>query len=76
MPFAAVLCLCSFVGAQENQQQTKEAIRISVDRVNGGVMVTDHSGHFVEGLRREDFHVSRLRSLPSANCDSISVLVL
>jgi len=28
-----------------------------VDRVNVGVIVTDSRGHFVEGLRREDFHL-------------------
>lgn len=52
-----VLCLCSFAEAQENQQQSKQTIQVSVDRVNVGVIVTDHSGHFVEGLRREEFRV-------------------
>lgn len=52
-----VLCVCSFAEAQENQQQLNQTIRVSVDRVNVGVIVTDHSGHFVEGLRREDFRV-------------------
>src|SRR5437870_10494691 len=51
----AVSCVCSFVEAQENPQ--KPTIRVGVDRVNVGVIVTDHSGHFVEGLRREDFRV-------------------
>jgi Ca-activated chloride channel homolog len=55
--FAAALCLCSFAEAQENPEQPKQTIRVSVDRVNVGVIVTDHSGHFVEGLRREDFRV-------------------
>jgi hypothetical protein len=27
------------------------------DRVNVGVIVTDLRGHFVEGLRREHFHI-------------------
>jgi VWFA-related protein len=49
------LCVCSFAQAQENQQQPTQTIRVSVDRVNVGVIVTDHNGHFVEGLRREDF---------------------
>ena len=51
----AVSCVCSFVEAQENPQ--KPTIRVGVDRVNVGVIVTDHSGHFVEGLRREDFRI-------------------
>jgi len=55
--FPALLCGCSLAGAQENPQQPKQTIHVSVDRVNVGVIVTDHSGHFVEGLRREDFHV-------------------
>src|SRR5216683_2094708 len=54
---AAVHCVCSFAEAQENQQKPNQTIRVKVDRVNVGVIVTDHSGHFVEGLRREDFHL-------------------
>src|SRR5712664_4205995 len=54
---AAVLCVRSFAEAQENQQQPNQTIRVKVDRVNVGVIVTDHRGHFVEGLRREDFHL-------------------
>jgi Ca-activated chloride channel family protein len=55
--FSAVLYAFPFAVAQENSQQPKQAIHVSVDRVNLGVIVTDHSGHFVEGLRREDFRV-------------------
>ncbi len=55
--FPAGLWACSFADAQENPQQPKETIRVSVDRVNVGVVVTDSQGHFVEGLPREDFHV-------------------
>jgi len=55
--FPAALCVCSFAGPQENPQPPKQTIRVSVDRVNIGVIVTDLHGHFVEGLRREDFHV-------------------
>src|SRR5260370_3328886 len=54
---AAVLCVCCSEEAQEYQQQPNQTIRVKVDRVNVGVIVTDHSGHFVEGLRREDFHL-------------------
>ena len=34
-----------------------EPIRVSVDRVNVGVLVTDPSGKFAEGLQRENFHI-------------------
>ena len=54
---SAVFYACSLTVAQENPQQPKQTIRVSVDRVNVGVIVTDQSGHFVEGLRREDFHI-------------------
>ena len=37
--------------------QQSEPIRVSVDRVNVGVLVTDPSGKFAEGLRRENFHI-------------------
>ncbi len=55
--FPALLCACPFASAQENPQQPKQTIHVSVDRVDVGVIVTDHSGHFVEGLRREDFRI-------------------
>ena len=53
----AALCACTLAEAQDNLQQPQQTIRVSVDRVNVGVIVTDARGHFVEGLRREDFHV-------------------
>jgi Ca-activated chloride channel homolog len=34
-----------------------EPIRVSVDRVNVGVLVTDPSGKFAEGLQRNNFHI-------------------
>src|ERR1700722_8585869 len=37
--------------------QQSEPIRVSVDRVNVGVLVTDPSGKFAEGLQRENFHI-------------------
>jgi VWFA-related protein len=37
--------------------QQPEAIRISVDRVSVGVLVTDPSGKFAEGLQRSNFHI-------------------
>jgi Ca-activated chloride channel family protein len=53
----AVLCVCTLAEAQDNPEQPQQTIRVSVDRVNVGVIVTDARGHFVEGLRREDFQV-------------------
>jgi len=55
--FAGVLWLAPLECAQENPQENPQAIRIHVERVNVGVIVTDSNGKFVEGLRREDFHV-------------------
>src|SRR5438552_16926917 len=55
--FSAVSCVPPLAVAQENPQQPKQTIHVSVDRINVGVIVTDHSGHFVEGLSREDFRV-------------------
>lgn len=37
--------------------QTVPNIRVNVDRVNVGVLVTDSQGQFVGGLHRESFHV-------------------
>jgi VWFA-related protein len=47
----------AFPHSQEPAAPAAEPIRVSVDRVNVGVIVTDSSGKFAEGLRREDFHV-------------------
>src|SRR2546426_4031002 len=55
--FAAPLCAFRPCDSQQNSQEQAQAIRINVDRVNVGVIVTDASGHFVESLHREDFHV-------------------
>jgi len=38
-------------------QQPAPPIRVSVNRVNVGVTVTDRTGHFIEGLHREDFQL-------------------
>jgi Ca-activated chloride channel homolog len=38
-------------------QEPPQPIQIRVDRVNVGVIVTDSSGHFIEALQRENFHV-------------------
>ncbi|MGB9466007.1 MAG: VWA domain-containing protein [Candidatus Acidiferrum sp.] len=52
---------CAFVlvhsaHPQESAQKPPD-IRVSVDRVNVGVVVTNSRGEFVGGLHREDFHV-------------------
>jgi Ca-activated chloride channel family protein len=57
MLFPALLLLSSWASSKQNQQEPPQTIRIQVERVNVGVIVTDARGQFVEGLRREDFHV-------------------
>jgi VWFA-related protein len=47
----------SGANAQEAQVNAGQAIRVNVARVNVGVVVTDDKGKFVEGLRRDAFHV-------------------
>lgn len=51
--------LGSYVSAQSltNRQEQGPTIRVTVDRVNVGVIITDKRGKFVEGLLREDFRV-------------------
>src|SRR6202043_1505029 len=49
------LFLTSISKAQS--QQPTPSIQVIVNRVNVGVTVTDSSGHFISGLRREDFQV-------------------
>jgi len=52
---------CAFLLAPtafpQQPAQPEADIRVSVDRVNVGVLVTDSGGQFVGGLRRDDFHV-------------------
>ncbi len=50
-----LLFLTSLTAAQS--QQPAPPIRVTVNRVNVGVTVTDSTGHFISGLRREDFHI-------------------
>jgi VWFA-related protein len=58
---AALFIVCVFLLAPparpQQPDQTPPDIRISVDRVNVGVVVTDSRGQFIGGLHREDFHV-------------------
>src|ERR1700688_2679725 len=68
----AVLCILVFASLLLSQRvlsqvlppapasaevQQSEPIRVSVDRVNVGVLVTDPSGKFTDSLRRENFHI-------------------
>ncbi|HXY00698.1 MAG TPA: VWA domain-containing protein [Candidatus Limnocylindrales bacterium] len=46
-----------FAFAQEPTPVAGQTIRLSVERVNVGVIVTDAKGKFVEGLRKENFQV-------------------
>src|SRR5713226_6668054 len=50
----SLLCATSLSGAQSQQSPP---IRVTVNRVNVGVTVTDSTGHFIEGLHREDFQL-------------------
>jgi|SRR5579859_413004 len=52
-----VLGSCGSSNAQQTTQEQAPAIRVTVDRVNVGVIVTGDDGNFVDGLRREDFRV-------------------
>jgi len=55
---AVIATLSARIGsAQETPVAAGQAIRINVARVNVGVVVTDEKGKFVEGLRKEAFHV-------------------
>ena len=44
-------------GAQEVPLTQGQTIQVNVDRVNVGVIVTDGKGNFVQGLKRDHFHV-------------------
>ncbi len=55
--FLALIYVPPGYGQQAHPQGPQTTIRVKVDRVNVGVIVTDGAGKFVEGLRREDFHV-------------------
>jgi Ca-activated chloride channel family protein len=55
--FPALVLLSGAANAPQNLQEPPQTIRIQVERVNVGVIVTDARGQFVGGLRREDFHI-------------------
>jgi Ca-activated chloride channel homolog len=58
---AALFLPCTLLLAplalSQQSDQTPPEIRVSVDRVNVGVVVTDARGQFISGLNREDFHL-------------------
>jgi Ca-activated chloride channel family protein len=57
-PIAAFVLVAALLGpCQVQSQEPTPPIRVTVQRVNVGVSVTDSSGHFVSGLSRQDFHV-------------------
>jgi VWFA-related protein len=54
---AALLFLLIVASISVGQTQRPPPIRVAVNRVNVGVTVTGSSGHFVSGLRHQDFHI-------------------
>lgn len=48
---------CFEASGQQKPQGQAPPIRVTVDRVSVGVIVTDGGGNFVNGLRREDFRI-------------------
>jgi Ca-activated chloride channel homolog len=58
-PFLAVLfvLLLAAPPSAAQPQESTAPIRVTVNRVNVGVTVTDSTGHFIEGLRRDDFQI-------------------
>jgi VWFA-related protein len=57
LPFVVLFRPPQLMRAQAPAATPAEPIRVSVDRVNVGLIVTDARGNFIEGLRREDFHI-------------------
>lgn len=51
------VCAAPDYAQETNPPKQQPTIRVNVDRVNVGAIVTDMHGQFVEGLRREDFRV-------------------
>src|ERR1700730_11149380 len=57
MPFVACIVLLTPPAFPQEPAPPRPDIRVRVDRVNVGVIVTDSRGQFIGGLRREDFHL-------------------
>ena len=59
--FFLVALLCVSARSQkpaQPQQQPDDVVRVNTELVQTGVMVLDKKGHFVDGLRREQFELS------------------
>ena len=58
-PVLAVLLFLLFATSlpSAQSQEPTPPIRVTVNRVNVGATVTNSAGHFISGLRREDFHI-------------------
>jgi len=69
---AGVLLACASAAAQQQDPPAAAPIRISVDRVDVGVIVTDARGNFVSNLGQQDFQVLDNNS-PQAITDFVSV---
>ena len=56
---AGVLFWLAFRGfyAAPQEPEAGQTIRVDVQRVNVGAIVTDGKGKFIEGLKREDFKI-------------------
>jgi VWFA-related protein len=57
LPFVILLGPIAYCGQAPQTQLPAPAIRVQVDQVNVGVIVTDARGNFVENLGRENFRV-------------------
>jgi len=57
IPFIAWILLLTPPAFPQEPAPPLPDIRVRVDRVNVGVIVTDSRGQFIGGLRREDFHL-------------------
>jgi len=55
--FLAFLILPLALRAQEPPPASPPTIRLNIERVNVGVIVSEARGKFAEGLHREDFHI-------------------
>ena len=54
---AAAALMLALAPAQERPQEQGFSFRSNVDLINVTVTVTDHNGHFVSGLTKDDFEV-------------------
>ena len=57
LALSLLLCAAAPCRAQQSPQAQTPAVRVSVERVNVGVIVTNSQGNFAEGLTRANFHI-------------------